>query len=69
MFREIATSMDGVHCFDSCLSIPIRRCVRERDIGLHNVLSLRLGMYTHPLQHLDAFFRLAGVFPQRHVSC
>ena len=31
MSREVATSMDGVHCFDSCLSIPIRRCVRERD--------------------------------------
>ena len=43
MCREIATSMDGVHCFDSCLSIPIRRCVREKDRSLHNVLSIKIG--------------------------
>lgn len=47
MPREVATSMDGVHCLIlACLYQFDVALEREREISLHNVLSLTLGSIT-----------------------
>ena len=57
MSREVATSMDGVHClilaclyqFDVALEGERER---GREISLHNVLSLKLGSILRVRLHL-----------------